>query len=61
MVYLDRFPVFIFFLFPFQAIFNLGFLVEQGSYVPEFIWNNLKIPKDAQSNNMTLLLEVYGK
>ncbi|CAH1796540.1 unnamed protein product [Owenia fusiformis] len=44
-----------------QAIFNLAFLVEQDVTLPASILDRLHVPKERQSNNVTILLDLYSR
>ena len=47
--------------FSFQALFNLGYLVEEGVHVPERVWRGLKFPEESLKSNITILTEVYSR
>ncbi|XP_069115229.1 protein sel-1 homolog 3-like [Argopecten irradians] len=44
-----------------HAIFNLGLMLEEGTRINPSVWNNLRISKEVQSNNYTLLTSIYRK
>ncbi|KAK7499889.1 hypothetical protein BaRGS_00008980 [Batillaria attramentaria] len=44
-----------------HALFNLAFMLEEGTEISESVWKALKIPSRIHKNNVTLLMKLYEK